>query len=278
MARFVFDPGRLNSTVEQRGKEYNLRLIQRGQTIFRTLLGGLGSTYLSSVQGPNYTLALKAMALELARLELALEDIDRDRVRPRSDFLWTTIGYLVLVNKKAPELGFSDEQFRQFFAQLIQIYFEGSVPDAIQRLVSLFLSSGITVTEDFKLVREGSNNLDISDQFTFGIDYLVPPGQGLPADALEKEALLRQLLDLIRPGHTLFKLRFIFSETPVDPGSGGSTGGGEVFPPIADSVSWQSASYYYDDTRSYWRGFRGRDRLGRRGVERVVAEKHGTDF
>jgi hypothetical protein len=48
------------------GKEYNLRLQQRARAIFSTLMGLLPSNWISTVQGPNYTNELKAVAkLEL---------------------------------------------------------------------------------------------------------------------------------------------------------------------------------------------------------------------
>ena len=114
MARFQDDPNRLNYTTTQGGKEYNLRLKQRSQAIFGTLLGLLPSNYISTVQGPNYTNELKAVAVELARLELALEDIDRDHgfSETRSDFLYSMVGYMVFLNGRLPALDYDDEQFR----------------------------------------------------------------------------------------------------------------------------------------------------------------------
>src|SRR5271166_7061315 len=100
MARFKFDNVRLNYTIQQSGKEFNLRLLQRSQTLFTTLLNLLPSSYISAIQGPNYTIALKAVAVELARIELALEDVNFDfnfavpnQAQTRSDFLYSIVGY-----------------------------------------------------------------------------------------------------------------------------------------------------------------------------------------
>jgi len=271
MARFVFDPSRLNSDTIAKGKEFNLRLIQRAQTIFSTLLSLLSSSYISAVQGPNYTQALKAVAVELARLELALEDIDRDRQfsTTRSDFLWSIVGYLVLVNSKLPNLDFSDEEFRNFFLNLIRIYFQGSIPDSMSDVVNLFLSGDIRVTEDFLLVRQGASGLDISDEFVFSIDYMVPSGGGFPLNVFESLSGIRQILDLVRPAHTLFRVRFVFSDQyfPNDP-----------IGKILDAMRWKMGIYYYDDFRSYWTGIRDRDRLGKKVNQCVVGEEHSDDF
>lgn len=271
MARFVFGSDRLNSTLLSKGKEYNLRLVQRAQTIFSTLLNLLPSNYLSAVTGPNYTQALKAVAVELARLELALEDIDRDRqfAYTRSDFLWSIVGYLVLVNSKLPDLGFSDEEFRNFFLNLIRIYFQGSIPESMSDVVNLFLSGDIRVTENFLLFRQGASGLDISDQFGFSVDYIVPPGGGFPPDVFQAESAIRQILDLVRPAHTLFRIRYIFSDKyfPNDP-----------LGKILDAMRWRMSVYYYDDFRSYWQGIRDRDRLGKKVNRCVVGEDHSHDF
>jgi hypothetical protein len=270
MARFVFG-NRLNSTVVQKGKEYNLRLMQRSQTIFSTLLNLLPSNYLSAIQGANYTQVLKAVAVEIARLELALEDVDRDRqfATTRSDFLWSIVGYLVLVNSKLPELGFSDEEFRNFFLNLIRIYFQGSIPDSMSDVVNLFMSGDIRVTENFLLVRQGASGLDISDQFGFSIDYMVPLGGGFPPDIFLADSAIRQILDLTRPAHTLFQIRYIFSDTyfPNDP-----------IGKILDAMRWRMGIYYYDDFRSYWQGIRDRDRLGKKVNQCIVNENHSDDF
>jgi len=271
LARFVFDPSRLNSNTNSSGKEYNLRLIQRAQTIFSTLLGILPSNYLSATAGANYTQALKAVSVELARIELALEDIDRDRdfTATRSDFLYSIIGYLVLVNSKIPEIEQSDEEFRNFLLNLIRIYFQGSIPESMKDVVDLFLIGDITVTEAFKLVRQEASGLDISDEFVFSVDYMVPPGGGFPLNLFESDSSIRQILDLVRPAHTLYTIRFIFSDRYLP---------NEPFGRILDAMRWSLNAYYYEDFRSYWQGIRDKDRLGKKVNRYVVGEDHSRDF
>ncbi len=271
MARFVFDPNRLNSTVSQSGKEYNLRLMQRAQTIFTTLLNLLPSSYISAVQGPNYTNAMKAVAVELARIELALEDIDRDRgfATTRSDFLYSIVGYLVLVNSRLPDLGFDDEAFRNFFLNLIRIYFQGSIPKSMSDVVHLFMTGDIEVTENFLLVRKGASGYDISDEFGFQIDVIAPPGGGFPVDIFNADSAIRQILDLVRPAHTLFRIRYIFTDHYIP---------NDTIGKILDAMRWRMGIYYYDDFRSYWAGIRDRDRLGKKVNQTVTGEDHSDDF
>jgi hypothetical protein len=270
MARFQNDPNRLNYTIEQSGKEYNLRLLGRAQSILSTLLGLLPSNYISTIQGPNYTNELKAVAVELARIELSLEDVGRDRSFPttRSDFLYSIVGYLLLLNGKLPPLAFDDVEFRNFLLALVGIYFQGSVPKSMSDAVALFFKNdAIQVTENFLLVRAGASGYDISDQFGFQVDVLT--GGAFPTDVFALDSATRILLDIIRPAHTLFRIRYIFTDRykPND-----------TFGKVLDSMRWHLSAYWYDDFRSYWAGIRDRNRLGAKKSQAVTGEPHGSDF
>ncbi len=268
MARFILDPNRLNFSIERKGKEYNLRLVQRAQVIFTNLLDILPSTYISAIQGPNYTTELKAVAVELARIELALEDVDLDRdfEHTRSEFLQSIIGYLLFLNGRIPPLDFDDEEFRRFFLALIQIYFQGSIPESIKDATALFITKEFQVTENFLLVRQGASGLDISDQFGFQIDIFT--AGTFPPDMFRLDSALRIILDLVRPAHTLFRIRYIF-EDKYDPNDGEG---------ILDAMRWRMATYYYEEFRAYCGGVRDRDRLGRKVNQPVVNENHNDDF
>ena len=277
MARFDFDPQRKNYTVSQTGKEYNLRLFYRAQAIFTTLLNLLPSNYYSTVEGPNYTQEMKAVAVELARLELALEDVSGDvnfgalpnQQATRSDFLYSIIGYFLVLNGKIPPTQFDDASFREFLLSLIRIYFQGAIPKSMADAAALFISGQVTVTENFLLVRQGASGLDISDEFGFSVDILAPPGGGFPPDIFNADASLRQILDIIRPAHTLYKIRYIFQDTYIP---------NDVFHKVLDASRSSLSSYYYEDYRKYWSGIRNRDRLGVKVNQSVSSEDHSNDF
>ncbi len=269
MARFSLDPARINFTVAQKGKEYNLRLLQRSQSVFTALLKLLPSNYISAVQGPNYTLELKAVAVELSRIELALEDInlDRDFSKTRTEFLYSMIGYLVFLNGRLPTLQFDDEEYRRFLLNIISIYFQGSIPESIRDAVGLFITDDFSVLENFLLTRAGANGLDISDQFGFQI--VIDTTGAFPPGLFEIESAIRTILDIIRPAHTLFTLRYLFTDN-YNP----NTPSGQVL----DASRWKMSNYYYEDYRSYWKGLRGRDRLGVKRNQTVTDESHSSDF
>lgn len=269
MARFTLDPNRVNYTLSQTGREYNLRLVQRAQPIFTQLLNLLPSGYISAVQGPNYTNELKAVAVELARFELALEDVDRDHnfETTRPEFLYTIVGYFLLLNGKVPQMEFSDTAFRELLINLIRIYFQGSIPDSMADVVNLFISGDVQVIENFLLVRQGLDSYDISDQF--GFDLPIETGGVFPPDAFLKDQFIRQILDITRPAHTLYRLRFIFRDDYIP---------NDTFGEVLDAMRWHLAAYYYDDFRAYCGGVVDRDRLGKKVNQQVTNEDHSSDF
>jgi len=269
MARFIVDPSRVNFSIDRTGKEYNLRVLQRAQVIFTNLLNLLPSNYISAIQGPNYSTELKAAAVELAKIELALEDVDLDRSfeHTRSEFLQSIIGYLLFLNGRIPPLDYDDEEFRRFFLSLIKIYFQGSIPKSIADATALFVTEDFKVLENFLLVRQGVTGLDISDEFGFQIDIFTT--NTFPPDLFVLESALRIILDLVRPAHTLFRIRYIFTDkyNPNEP-----TG------KVLDAMRWRMASYYYEDFRVYCGGIRDRDRLGHKVNKAVTNEDHSLDF
>lgn len=270
--RFQPDPNRLNRVVTKagaEGKEYNARLIQRAQSNLGTLMDLLPSNFTSTVQGPNYTNELKAVAVEISKIELALEDIDSDSGfnNTRTDFLYSIIGYLVFLNGRLPTTTFDDVEFKRFLLSVIKIYFQGSIPTSMREGVNLFVSKGVTVTENFLLVRQGASGLDISDQFGFQIDL---QGSGLPVDVFGVDSNIRLILDIIRPAHTLFRIRYIFH----DQYNPNSDKGGKIL----DAMRWRMSSYYYEDFRVYTAGLKDRDRLGVKVNQAVSGEDHSKDF
>ena len=139
---------------------------------------------------------------------------------------------------------------------------------SMQDVVNLFITGDAKVTENFLLVRRGASGLDISDQFGFVVDVVAPPGGGFPPNAMQVDAAIRMLLDIVRPAHTLFRLRYIMTDVYQPNGGKG----------VLDSERWRMSNYYYDDFRNYWEGIRDRDRLGMKTNHQVVGESHSDDF
>lgn len=235
----------------------------------------LPSNYLSRAEGPNYTVELKAVAVEIAKLELALEDVSYDGGfgTTRGEFLYSIIGYLVFLGGRLPDTAFDDVEFKRFLLSVIRIYFQGSIPASIREGVGLFVSENVTIFENFLLVRQGASGLDISDQFGFQIDIEGLGGAGLPPDLFLLDKNIRLIVDILRPAHTLFRIRYIFTD-PFEPNPPNE----DTTSPIVDAMRWRMANYYYDDFRIYPAGLRDRDRRGVKTNRLVVAESHSADF
>jgi hypothetical protein len=235
------------------GKGYEQALASRSQAILSALMNLLPSNYESTVVGPEYTLYLKAFATELGRVALTLERLaeSTEYSRVPSEFLWETVGYLVFINGKLPELGFDDESFRDFLQAVISIYFKGSTPAALAEGIALFTDSKFTLKELFN--PPVGSPFDISDQFAFLVDFELQ-GQ-FPQNPLELDANIQLLLEIIRPAHTLYRLRFVFGDDVS-----------ELVKAITDTATYDFRLYHYDDARKDCEGL-----APLQGTEGVIA-------
>jgi len=229
----------------EEGKGYERLLLGRSQAILNALVNLTASNYDSSVVGPNYTVYMKAMATELARISIILEKLGTDVSfeEVRSEFLWQTVGYLVFLNQQIPDLDFDDESFRDFLLAVIDIYFDGSTPEAISKGVALFTDEDFVLRENYIEARKEGSPFDISDQFGFFLDFELQAS--FPTDVFELDKNLQLLIEIIRPAHTLYKLRFVFGDDA------------DLVNNVEDAVRFDLENYYYEDTRKYCAGMAG---------------------
>lgn len=238
------------------GKGYDFQLQSRAQSILNTLMSLRSSTYGASIPSTEYANYFRAMAFELARFTLALEtyadNISYDQVQ--SEYIQQIVGYLVFVNNQTPILNLNDEDFRKFLLTVIDIYFQGSTPEAIRDGVALFTNLPITIRENYIDARRPGSLYDISDQFGFRVEVEIS-GNNFPPEIFTIESNVRILLDLIRPAHTLYNLGFVIRDGADD--GGGSNGNTESFLPFKDALRWDMYWYNYDDLRKYCEGMAG---------------------
>ena len=204
------------------------------------------------------------MSVELARLRLALGDVQSDISfeNTRTEFIYQILTS-VLFPDDAPETNFGDVDFRAFLLKVLAIYFKGSVPTSIKEAVELFTDGKVTVYENFELAKNPATGLDISDQFGFQVDIKILPGMSLDTFLADKN--IRLLLNIIRPAHTLFRIRYIL-EDKYDSGL------------LNDSMKWALSIYHYDDFKRYFEGVYHVDALGVRRPIFVSLENHTTCF
>ncbi len=272
---------RYNLNAFEAGEEYLSRLDQEAGVNFKILLSLLSSYYQSTVDGPQYARELKAMAIELARVRLSLEEIkqDTDFATTRTEFLYQTVTSVLFPKKDgAPDLRKGDVEFREFLREIVKIYFAGSIPDSIKKGVELLTDGAdVRVRANFEEARRPGSGFDISDQFGFAIDILLAsPGQ---IDVFLAEKNIRILLAIIRPAHTLYTLKFILEDFYTGPGPEPRNPPSNVQTnKVRESSKFNIQQYGYEDFRRFVEGVKGIDTLGSKVFVPVKGEPHDGDF
>jgi hypothetical protein len=266
---------RINFNSYEDGEEYRFRLIEEAERNFRVILKLLSSFWQSTVDGPAYARELKAVSFELARIRLSLEDIRTDQTwtSTRGEFLYQVLTTVLFPpGTDSPGAGMSDVEFRDMLVKVVDIYFSGSVPQSMKRAVELFVKGEVRVSQNFLEARRPGSGFDISDQFGFGVDVMLDsPGS---TDVFLADRNIRILLDVIRPAHTLYRLRYVLRDEYLgqqDPSRG-------FFGKVQDDVSMDLENYGYEDFRKFVGGVAGVDRLGFEKSVDVVGEDHSDEW
>jgi hypothetical protein len=262
----------------EEGEQYRNRLIDEANRILKIFLNLLSSYWTSSIDGPNYVREIKAISLELARLKLGLEDIrtDTQYSKTRSDFLYQIVTSVLFPKKDpgAPNPNFSDLDFKDFLLKVLDIYFQGSIPDSMSKAVALFVNGKIRVTEAFLEARQPGSGFDISDQFAFIIDIILDsPGS---TDVFLADRNVRILLNIIRPAHTLYRLGFILQDDW--PGQKSPDPDNPNQSKMIDSFQSILSNYGYEDFRRFIEGIYGVDELGFKKPIQIINEDHSRSF
>jgi len=262
-----------NFNAYEAGEEWLSRLDLESQRNFKILLSLLSDYWKSSIDGPSYARELKAVALSISRLRLSLEDIqiDQSYSTTRTEFLYQILTSSLFPGVDgAPDLEKSDVEFREFLNEIIKIYFKGSVPSSIQKAVELVTGGQVIVHENFLEGRKKGSGYDIADEFGLTIDVILPnPGF---INTILSEKNVRILLAIIRPAHTLFKLKFILRDVYLGQNTASHFG------KISDSFSAVLSNYSYEDFRKFTYGIAGLDRKGFKKSVSVMDEEHSADY
>lgn len=261
---------RMNFNAYEAGEEYLVRVHDEADRNFKILLALLSSYWQSTVDGPNYARHLKAMAMALAQLRVGLEDLQTDGSfeTTRAEFLHQTVTSLLFPGE-SPDLQSTDVDFRQFLVKVVAIYFAGSTPESIQRAVEAVTSGTVTVHEPHQDRRRGAAR-DPADDFVVDVDVVLP--QSGPVDTMLADRNVRILLSLVRPGHVLFRAKYILQDAYVGAMSVGQP------QKVLDSPRWDLSDYSYEDFRKFVGGVAGVDPLGSKVSVPVVGEDHSADF
>lgn len=264
---------RLNFNAYEGGEEWLTRVSEESDRNFRLFLSLLSSYWKSSVDGPNYTRSIRAMSNALAQVRLSLEDIQSDGAFPttRAEYLHQVVTSVMFPGPDgAPDLRASDVEFRDFLAQVVSVYFAGSVPESVRRSVELVTGAEVVVREHFVDERTPGAPPGHADEYAMTVDVLMQSPDDL--DVLLADRNVRLMLNIVRPAHTLYRVKYVLSDeyrgvqTPYRQEK------------IRDEVTAGLSAYGYEDFRRFVSGIAGQDPGGTLSPRHVTAEDHSADF
>lgn len=231
------------------------------------MLSLLDSYYKSDVPSTNYSMHLKAIAYESSRA-LIISQIARDDIyfkSTRGEYLSQNIASFLFPLNRFPTTDKSDTESRNFYLSIIEAYFGGSTKANIEKSLLRFLEGvEVGIVENFLLARNGGSLDPVLNKFTF--DILVNVNDERIRDINKLQADIEFLLSIIKPAHTTFETKLIFTEffdvfrnicTFALDGDGNriiSPDGFEVKmkgtnTSICDTIHYDIFDYFYEDTR-----------------------------
>jgi hypothetical protein len=267
---------RVNNNSYENGEFYLDRLQQETTKNFAVLLALLSSYWKSTVDGPNYARSLKATAIALAQIRISLSDIydDIQYSNTRGEFVNQVIASLAFPDGN-PELNKTDIDFRDFLVEILKLYFKGSIPDSIQKGISLITGTDVNLIINYEEARKPGSGYDISDEFGFTVDIVLTSPAAI--DLFNSDKNIRMFLQILRPAHTLYKIRYIIQDTYLGNQSLPYVG---PRPPakIIDSLSMDLSDYRYVDHRKFVLGVYKVDPDGSKKPYTASLEDHSGDF
>ena len=267
---------RANANSYESGEAYQAKLQNEVNKNFLILLTLLSQYWKSTVDGPYYARSLKAIAIAISQVRLSLDNIynDSEYSQTRGEFLNQVVTSLVFPDDKV-DLKYSDVEFRDFLTQLISIYFQGSIPLSIQEAVSLITKTDVKLIINYEEARKPGSGYDISDQFGFNVDIVLSNPSEI--DVFLADRNIRVLLQIIRPAHTLYTIRYVLKDEYL--GNQAIPYIGPRPPPkVKDEFLMTLSDYKYSDFRKFVLGVFGVDEDGFKHSYSVTGEDHSLDF
>ena len=178
----------------------------------RGMLGLLDSSYKSDVPSTNYAMHLKAIAFESARFLCITKQVTDDIIfdTTRGEYLSQNIASFLFPRQRFAQTTSTDEKVRNFYLSIIEAYFGGSTKANIERSLLKFVEVPVGIVENFLLSREDPSLDSIIKKFTFDIVIQVDDPRIKDVNQLQKD--IEFLLNIIKPAHTTYVTKFIFSE------------------------------------------------------------------
>lgn len=215
----------------------------------------LPSNYVSQVMGPHYTLQFQAAAEQIASFQIAAQEVfaDSDFDYTRSEVLYQIIGSLVFPDAETDGYPIIDGDitYRTFLKRMVALLLQGATKLTVEQGLALLTDATVTVIEkgvEARKIKDSAWGID--DQFTFEINVtssrtievggVLATLQDFPGDAFTLADNVRLVLKALKPAHTLYDFRYLFTET--------------FAPLFTEGMTFDFDSYYYEDYRKYCLG------------------------
>lgn len=265
---------RVNFNVYDGGEDFLNRLERESNRNLQSFLTLLSSYWRSTIDGPNYVRHIKAMCTELARIRLLLEDSRTDAyyTQTRGEFLYQVMTSVMFPKGIIPDPKLADIEFRDFLISILKSYYKGSIPSSIESVMNLFVDGRAKIVENFLRARDPNSGFDISDQFTFDIDVFLDSPDDVDIFLADKN--MRIMLSIIRPAHTLFRIKYILQDEWL----GQKDPNNDVSGKVIDELRIDIFQYDYEDFRRFCDGIDGVDRLGIKTTINIEDEDHSFSF
>jgi len=232
-------------------------------SILRTFQQVLPSNYVSEISGPFYILQYQALAEQLAKIQLELEDValesDVDFARP--EFLWQMIGTLVFPDTTKSPQGIpevdGDLTYREFLRRMIVLLLQGATEDVVEEGLGLLTEGVVRVLAKVNFSDDPNTAWGFGEQHEFEINVLCQTvftdpdtgelitgelGTGFPVEPFK---LLRnniRILRALKPAKALYEYRHLFLDAFGDLFVGA---------PTVELCTW-----YYEDFRKFCCGIK----------------------
>jgi hypothetical protein len=202
-------------------------------SIMRTFQQVLASNYVSQIPGPFYWVQYQALAEELAKVQLALEDVglesDVDFARP--EYLWQMIGTLVFPDtsrtpKGNPEID-GDLTYREFLKRMIQVLLQGATEAAIDEGLEILTEAEVEVLSKVDFSHREISAWGFGEQNEMESNVLCQTvwtdpdtgewiegdlGTGFPIDVFRVFRNNLRILRALKPAKALFEYRHLFKD------------------------------------------------------------------
>ncbi len=236
-------------------------------SIMSVFMQVLPSNYVSQVQGPFYTVQFQAAAEAIADFQISAQEIfaDADYDFMRSEFMFQLLGALVFPDATTdgyPTLK-GDLSYREFLKRMVELLLQGATKDTVEEGLDLLSEATFVVIEKVIAARNTKKRVfnkalgvwedlpgsawGLDDQFEFEINvsHLDPDSgtQRFPEDPFVLQENVRIVLRALKPAHTLYDYRHLFTE---------------AFGAMFDgTATWELSNYYYEDFRRFCCGALG---------------------